>query len=876
MDLLERESQLDALAALLDSAQHGKGRVALVHGEAGIGKTALVERFVALHARAGVRLLWGGCDPLTTPLPLAPVLDVARLHGGALAERVAHGASRDDVFQAYIDALHHPREPTIAVIEDVHWADEATIDLIRFVGRRANRLRALVIVTWRDDELGADHLLRSAIGELPSGVGQRIALHGLSPAAVDVLARRVQRTATGLHAATSGNPFFVIEALASEGAGVPATVRDAVLARVARLSRDARQLCELASVSPSRVELAVLAAAAGDSFTGLDELVGGGTVTLADDAVAFRHELARRAVEDELPPLRCRELHARMLAALLARGEQPRQLARLVHHAARAGDTAAVLRLAPAAAEHASRLGAHREAEQHLASATRNADALPPRQRAELLGAHALACYLIDKMTDGIAAGAAACSLWRELGEPLREADCLIWLSRMLWFEARTAEARDSAALAVELLEPLAPSPELAMARSNRASLHVGAGELAPAIELCHGALQLARAHRSWDIESDALGTLGCARVAAGDDQGWVDLDRSLRTALDHDLPDFAARAYCNLGSVAAEERRYLDAERWLDEAIAFTAERDLDTRLYCAIAWRARLRADVGPWAEADDDVSRVLAHRHTSAMFRLTTLTTAGLLGTRRGDPDAGASLDEAWDLAVRSGEPGWLVPVAAARAELAWLSGDLPGTLAASAPLLDQIAPARRAWYVADLALWVWRAGGRVPATECAEPVALQRQGQWRAAAEAWHRLGCRYHAALACYESDDPAALVDALATLDRLGARPAAARVRRRLSELGVRGVPRGPRAAARAHPFGLTAREQEVLATLALGLSNDQIGSRLFVSPKTVDHHISAILAKLNVRSRDAAVAEAHRSGLLPSRNTPSGATSRG
>jgi len=144
-----------------------------------------------------------------------------------------------------------------------------------------------------------------------------------------------------------------------------------------------------------------------------------------------------------------------------------------------------------------------------------------------------------------------------------------------------------------------------------------------------------------------------------------------------------------------------------------------------------------------------------------------------------------------------------------------------------------------------------------------VALQIQGDWRGAAAEYERLGCPYQAALACYEGDDPEAMLAALEALDKLEARPAAARLRRRLSELGVRAIPRGPRAARREHPFDLTSREQEVLNALSLGLSNGEIAARLFVSPKTVDHHVSAILNKLGVRSRGAAVAKAQGTALL-------------
>ena len=241
-----------------------------------------------------------------------------------------------------------------------------------------------------------------------------------------------------------------------------------------------------------------------------------------------------------------------------------------------------------------------------------------------------------------------------------------------------------------------------------------------------------------------------------------------------------------------------------------------------------------------------------------------------TRRGDPAARATLDEALALATGCGELERLVPVVAARAELLWLDGDAAGAKAEASVLIDRARTKKRPWYVGDLAVWIWRGGGEPPPPgECARPVALQLEGDWRGAAAAFEQLGCPYEAALACYESDDPEAILAALDALEKLEARPAAARLRRRLSELGVRAIPRGPRAARRDHPFDLTAREQEVLTALSLGLSNGEIGTRLFVSPKTVDHHVSAILTKLDVRTRGAAVAKAQKSGLLAAEAAP-------
>ena len=257
------------------------------------------------------------------------------------------------------------------------------------------------------------------------------------------------------------------------------------------------------------------------------------------------------------------------------------------------------------------------------------------------------------------------------------------------------------------------------------------------------------------------------------------------------------------------------------------------------------------------------VLEDSSASEIHRLVALAALGLVRARRGDAGAWAPLDEALAIARRSGEAERLVPVVAARAELAWLEGDAPRARAEVADVLELAVRLDRAWYVGELAVWSWRGGARPPAARMARPFALQISGDWRAAAEELEAIGCPYDAALAAAEGDDPDALLGALAVLDGLEAKPAAARMRRRLSELGVRGVPRRPLAARRAHPFDLTAREQEVLDALALGLSNAQIGARLFVSSKTVDHHVSSILSKLGVRSRGVAVAEARRHGLL-------------
>ena len=863
--LLERDSELGELAALLDAARAGEGRVALVYGEAGIGKTAFLRRFVREHVAPPVRLLWGGCDALFTPRPLAPLQEVAWLHGGRLAEKLRDGASRDTIFQVFFEELGRPHPPAMVVLEDVHWADEATLNLLRFLGRRAEKTRALLVISWRDDEVPAEHRLRSVLGNLARQSVRRIPLRALSPAAVEQLALQASRRVADLHALTGGNPFFVTEVLAGGEAAVPATVSDAVLARAARLPAPARELLNLASVAPARLELSALAAAAGAAFSALDNLVAAGMLSLSGGASAFRHELSRRAIEDALPPLRARDLHARVLAALRALPEEPALLDRLVHHAERAGDVATVVRLAPQAAGRAALLGAHREAAAHLATALRHGSQLEPRRRAELLEARAQECYLNNRQKEAIEECTAARDLWHELGDRRREGDCLRWLAKMCSCSARSQDARRFAAMAIDTLEALPAGPELAMAWSVRSQIHMCAGESAEAVLWGEKALALARERKFHETETHALNTLGCARIQLGDEVGWQLLEDSLHLSSEQGMHEHVARALVNLGICSVEERRHQAATRWLRQGIELATERDMGLWRLCLQAWQARLRAVVGQWSEAVHDASVVIDDSAASEVTRMVALAALGLVHARRGNAGAWPALDEALVLARRSGDAEQMVPVAAARAELAWLEGDAARARAEVAGPLALAMRTNRAWYVGELAVWSWRGGANPPQATLPGPLALQLAGDWRGAAAELSRIGCRYDAALAAGEGDDPQALLAALAVLDGMEAAPAASRLRRRLSELGVRGVPRRPLAARRAHPFNLTAREQEVLDALALGLSNAQISRRLFVSPKTVNHHVSSILSKLRVPSRGVAVAEARRHGLLKS-----------
>ena len=862
-ELLERSHELSALAdSLAGVVESARGRLVLVRGEVGVGKTALARRFCD-EQRSGARVLWGACDALFTPRPLGPFLDIARAAGGEL-ERVAASAPRPYEFAgALMRELSGPPS-TVVVVEDVHLADEATLDVLRIVTRRVETLPALIVVTFRDDELDRRHPLRSLLGELTAGErAARIVVEPLSPAAVATLAAPHAVDVDELYRKTNGNPFFVTEALASAGAEVPDTVRDAVLARAARLSSGARELLEAVAVVPPHAELWLLEALAPDSADRLEECLVSGMLRAAPGQVLFHHELARLAIEDSLPPNGRIALHRRALAALAQPPDGAPDLARLVHHAEGAEDVDAVLRYAPAAAAGAASVGAHREAADHFARALRFGEQLAPAARAELLEHRAHECYLTDQNREAIAALHGALGCYRELDDSRAEGNALRTLSEFLWCPGRVAEAEEAGRQSVLLLERLEPGRELGLAYANLAWLGRAAANNDQAVVWGTRALGLAERLGDVEILIGALASLGEAEALAGR-AGWHDkLDRALELAKQHDLVKPAGWIDLVIGRTLLSRRSYGDANRHLARALAYCSEHGLELYRHYALAHTSRAKLDQGHWAEAPDFAEPVLRVRRASTTPTIVALVVVALLRARRGDPDPWSPLDEAHALAEASGELPRIGPAAAARAETAWLEGRLDAVVPLTEDALELALKRRASWLVGELAFWRWRAGlqEEIP-PGAAEPYALQIAGEWKRAAELWAQIGCPYEAALALADADDDNVLRRALGELQRLGARPAATIVARRLRERGARGLPRGPRPATRQNPANLTPRELEVLALVTEGLHNAEIAERLFLSGKTVDHHVSAILRKLGVRTRGQASAEAMRLGL--------------
>lgn len=858
MDVLEREAQLGTLASLVDRARSGHGSTVLVAGEAGIGKTTLVRAFLG-GVPGGVRVLAAACEDLLTPRTLGPLRDAVRGRSGPLADAFAADAEPAEVFASALDELGSGA-PTVLAVDDAHWADGATIDVLRFVGRRVAELPVVLLVAYRDDELDARHPLRRFLGAMTGPDTVRVRIPPLSPAAVDQLAAGSGVDFGELHRQTSGNPFFVTEVLAAPDEPIPPTVVDAVLARLARLSQPAQAaVCQLAVV-PRGVDLGMLRALVPD-LVPIGEAETAGVVTIRDDLLRFRHELARRTVVASLPVSVCADLNAAVLRVLLA-GPEPDPF-RVLHHAVAAGDDDAVVTYGQRAARQAARAGAHRQAASCFGLVLERASGIPAEEQARLSEGYAWALSHSNEFHAAADAAADAVQQWRSAGSDNRLVRALITLTRQLWLTERTDEARASAEKALALARPGGDSTDHATALLGLGGFLVLVDEEPAGIAHLEEGLAMTRRMGERRIEALTLNYLGSGLLQLGDLAGRDVLLDSV--ALAQELPDheFVMRGFYNLAEGLWRLGRYDDALGYLDRTEEYAAEREFPAHEYMVRARRLRHLGMQGRWSEAVDGLREMVDGHDDPGMIGRETLPVLARLLVRQGSPDAQALLAESTQHARRAGVLEWLVPTGLAVIEHAWLHdqpelvGDWPDLLLrrTDRPGLD----VQRG----ELLRYLARLGRPVdPGPGCPPAYAAGIRGDWRAAADAWRRAGDPYEQALELTASGEADPTLEGLAVLDRLGARPAADAARARLRSLGVARVPRRPVRNVVENAFGLTARQVEILGLLAGGLSNAEIAARLVLSPRTVDHHVAAVFQKLDVHSRHDAAAAAARLGL--------------
>lgn len=880
--LFERADSLASLHRRAAVAETGRGSVMLISGEAGIGKSSLLEVFrneLLAAASTVTRLAWGACDALFTPRPLGPLYDMAPELGPTVQGALEREVAQPELFAALLDDLRDVSAPSILVFEDLHWADHATLDCIKFLGRRVSMLPVLLVLTYRSDEVVASHPLTQVLGDLPSAHVHRLALAPLSVEAIEALSGgNIGISSAELHAVTNGNPFFATEVLAEMSGprgAVPASIRDAVATRLSRLEPSVQEFLMLLSSIPGAVSQGLLEAIVGAKAEELTAFCvqRGLLVQEPSGSIKFRHELARQATFARLEGPHQRKVHAQVLAGLQMLHEAGLLIGvdQLVHHAAGAFDGAAVLEWVPVAAQKATRVGGHREAAAHLATGLRFVESATPEMRARLNEAWAYEAFLVLQTGDEVvAARQRALELWRELGRVEKVGENLRWLSRLHWYRGESELATHYADEAVATLESLPPSAERAMAYSLRSQLHMLNDRMEDAIKWGRRALELAEQFSSLEARVHSLNNVGTAMLFRGQEAGQDLLQQSLTLAIANNRHEDAARVYTNLAEYAVEFRKFDLAEQTITSGIAFDTEHDLDSWTSYLVGRLAQLRLEQGRLRDAQTVSRGVLELTDLTLLMRLPALTMLARTSVRLGENDSAELLSEALRDGTATNEVQNMVPVHMAYIEACWLAGTPEAATPHFAFFSELGGAALSIWVRGEIYCWAHRFGiksfSNVVLAELPEPVRMELGGDLAGAAAAWQALGAPYAAALALLqtpltETNAHAAFTQALRWLEPLEAKPAIARAEHSLALLApadseavkprsTSGKARGPYAAARSHPLGLTAREQEVLALLAKGGSNQDISAKLSRSRRTVEHHVSSLLAKLNAATR--------------------------
>lgn len=859
MKLLEREQFLSILDDLLLKAKSENGYVVAISGEAGIGKTSLVELFTK-NNEDNVKVLWGSCDNLFTLRPLAPLYDIAGKLNFQIVNQLDSGTPRPSIFSNFLNEIQLTG-PNIIVIEDVHWADEATLDLINFLGRRISKCKSLLIITYRDDEIRSDHSLKQTLSSIPSNYYKRIKLTPLSKEAVKTLAVCYAREDLNLYAKTSGNPFLVTEVLTNDQIETPSTIKELMASKMNRLGADSRNAVEIFSVIPGKVEK-WLAQKLINDFSLIDEAIDFGILKSEDNTILFRHELARMAVEESLSEANRFKLNAIVLGILIEQKNTDHLLARIIHHATKTGSRDAIITYAPLAAKQASKLGAHNQAAKNYQVALQFSEHFSVEQKLSLLEGLSFECFLTGQVADAIKFAETVLKILKQNPDPEREGEIYRKLSRILWYDCQDEKGEEYLNKAIAIFEKLPLSRQLAMAYSNKSQTYAIREDTELAIRWGEKALELARKLNDAEIEAHALNNIGNSKMLVEDKSGEYALLKSLEISLKNEYYEHVTRAYVNLGSVNLQQKNLQEAEKYFSRGLEFGNEKDIYIFSLCMAGHYAKTKLFLGNWDKSIELANLVLNKESVPPGNTVMPINVIAVIRARRNDPGALKLINESFALAIRMGELEKIVSISAAKAEYYWLQNKLEDIAEELNLTLSKVKKSNNPWAIGEIAYWLWKAGALSKTPEkIAKPFKLQIEGKWKEATQLWEELNCPYEKALALSEGDEDA-MKKAIEIFDKLGASATSQLIKQKMRATGIRNIPKGPRQSTRENIAGLTSRQVEVLRLLSKGLSNSDIANNLFISPKTVDHHISAIFSKLNIHSRTEAAAFIHSNGI--------------
>lgn len=853
----------------------------LVSGEAGIGKTSLLEEAKRLY-QSHYKFYWSGCDPIFTPRPFGPIYEIAENLSFSVLELLNTNAPSSSIYNEFYTALENTNEPLILVFEDVHWADYATLDCFKFLARRVSFTNCLLVLSFRDDEISGQHPYRKVLDVLPAGNTTRIKIKPLSAEGVNQLVQGSNQDSNELHRITAGNPFFITELLASNNnqeQAVPASVRDAINSRLIRLAESEKIFLETISLIPDTISSELIQKLRGPEGETYAMACVARKLLIIDDngEFKFRHELARLGTSAGIPVNKQTRMHKEILVALEACSDKDR-VALLIHHASSALDSKRVLKYAPEAAKNAAKLGAHREAASYLGIALRFVDEASTELAAQLYEDWAYETGLTLQINDEvIEARRHAITLWRALDRKDKVGENLRWLSRLHWYRGEAAQADHFADEAIKLFERIPASSERAMAYSLRSQLDMLNYRMDEAIEWGNKALELERHYPNPELRVHALNNIGSAMVFRGNDKGEALLYESMELAVKHDFHEHAARVYTNFSDYCVCYKKLEIAENLIAEGIAFDTSYDLDSWTYYLVGIQSRLRLEQGRLEEAETISLGVLDLEHLTLLMRLPALIVLARAQIRLGNQDYKQHLLESLENAFATDELQYIIPARFGAIEAAWLESN--ETVAFEhLKLLSQLDPHEMDhWQSGELAAWISRFEFDLKwssALELPEPYHLELNGEYINASEVWISMGLPYNAALALLQvnsTDAEIAFPKAYKILESLRAKATLAKLKSKAKEFGVLSkLPknkRGPYSTTRHHPMGLTGKEQEVLKHMVEGASNQAIAELLSRSQRTIENHVSSILAKLNVTNRMEAMLRVQNEPWLSTKN---------
>jgi len=864
MELVERAGFLTILQSHFNDVAKGEGHAVFVSGEAGIGKTSLVRAFCK-ELTDECNIYQGTCDALFTPRPLAPLYDILlQMHedvpaiSGQIEDRAAF-------FTQFFHDLKNMRGITMLIIEDIHWADEATLDFIKFLARRITQLRCVFILTYRDNEIHSRHPLRNVLGQLQSGSFTRIQLPPFSRDAVDRLAKEKGYNGEDVYSISGGNPFYVNEILAGYSAGIPDNIKDSILSVYNRLDEKTKHIWQVLSVMPTAFDLRSLEKLEPNFIEAIESCLETKILIVDKGSIFFKHELYRRTVESSLSPLLRVALHKKILGLLLESFEENRKIEQIIHHAKNANEYDLVVRYAPVAARQAASVGSHIEATKLYLSAIEYYQGNDEDLLIQFYEAYAYECYLTNQIREAIIYSGKALNIWKKKNHTEKIGNCMRFLSRLWWFDGNRKQAESFGGQAIQALDSLPTSRAKAMAYSNMSQLKMLSDQVEDCMFWGEKAISMAKELNDDEILCHALNNVGDVqiRIFSTRKQGIELLQESLNIALKNSYHEHAARAYTNLGHNGMLIKDYALAKKAFDEGIQYCEERNLDSWTMYMLASLARVHFETGSWNDALKIAEDLLKGDYLPPPAKIFALVVVGSIRTRRGEADAYPLLNEAKSKAMQTMELQRIVPALSALLEYEWIKGTRcieEEVINNTISMMNQMG---NLYENSEFAFWLKKARNQeLPLQEVYEGYKLDNLKNVHRAATTWQNAGCPYEEGLALFEGDEDDKR-KAISIIHKLGALAVYEKLKFEMRSSGIKSIPRGLRKSTQENPALLTDRELEVLQLLNEGMQNKEIAARLFISAKTVDHHISAILFKLDVNSRTKAVQEAIRLAIL-------------